>query len=46
MKARGALEARLAGDADLRARLDRLQDGGRPFAPAFQGRLTRCRSNA
>lgn len=37
--ARSALEARLAADADLRARLDRLQEGGRPFAPAFQALL-------
>ncbi|WP_158817605.1 anti-sigma factor [Methylocapsa sp. S129] len=37
--ARGAVEARLAGDADLRERLARLRDGGRPFAPAFQSLL-------
>jgi anti-sigma factor RsiW len=37
--ARSALEARLAADANLRARLGRLQDGGRPFAPAFQALL-------
>lgn len=37
--ARSALEARLAADADLRARLGLLRDGGRPFAPAFQALL-------
>jgi anti-sigma factor RsiW len=37
--ARSALEARLAADPDLRARLSRLRDGGRPFAPAFQALL-------
>jgi anti-sigma factor RsiW len=37
--ARHALEARLAADADLRARLTLLQNGGRPFAPAFQALL-------
>jgi anti-sigma factor RsiW len=37
--ARRALEARLSVDTDLRARLHRLQDGGRPFAPAFQALL-------
>ena len=37
--ARGALAARLAADADLRARLARLREGGRAFAPAFQGML-------
>jgi anti-sigma factor RsiW len=34
--ARGALEARLAADGGLRARLGLLEDGGRAFAPAFQ----------
>jgi anti-sigma factor RsiW len=34
--ARGALEARLAADAGLRARLGLLEDGGRPFAPVFR----------
>jgi anti-sigma factor RsiW len=37
--ARRSLEARLSADADLRARLHRLRDGGRPFAPAFQALL-------
>jgi anti-sigma factor RsiW len=37
--ARRALEARLAVDADLRSRLHRLQQGGRPFAPAFRALL-------
>ena len=37
--ARRALEARWAADADLRARLHRLQEGGRPFAPAFRALL-------
>jgi anti-sigma factor RsiW len=37
--ARSALEARLARDALLRERLARLQEGGRPFAPAFQALL-------
>jgi anti-sigma factor RsiW len=38
-EARRDLEARLAADPDLRARLDRLREGGRPFAPAFQAVL-------
>jgi anti-sigma factor RsiW len=37
--ARRALEARLAVEPDLRARLAFLRDGGRPFAPAFQALL-------
>jgi anti-sigma factor RsiW len=37
--ARRALEARLAVEPDLRARLARLTDGGRPFASAFQAVL-------
>jgi anti-sigma factor RsiW len=36
MSARGALEARLLGDARLRERLARLREGGRPFAAAFE----------
>lgn len=36
---RRAIEARLVADADLRARLTLLQNGGRPFAPAFQALL-------
>ena len=34
--ARAALDARLATDADLRERLARLREGGRPFASAFE----------
>ena len=34
--ARDAVEARLAADANLRERLARLREGGRPFAPAFR----------
>jgi anti-sigma factor RsiW len=37
--ARRAVDARLAADADFRARLALLQEGGRPFAPAFQALL-------
>jgi anti-sigma factor RsiW len=33
--ARGSIEARLASDVGLRDRLVRLQEGGRPFAPAL-----------
>lgn len=36
MSARGALEARLAGDARLRERLALLREGGWPFAAAFK----------
>jgi anti-sigma factor RsiW len=36
---RGAIEARLVADADFRARLALLQEGGRPFALAFQALL-------
>jgi anti-sigma factor RsiW len=38
-RARSAIESRLANEADLRERLARLQDGGRPFASAFQALL-------
>jgi anti-sigma factor RsiW len=37
--ARRAVEARLAAEADLRVHLALLQDGARPFAPAFQALL-------
>jgi anti-sigma factor RsiW len=37
--ARKAIEARLAAEVDLRERLARLREGGRPFASAFQALL-------